>query len=306
MELIGERLRLRREEMGLTIEQAAEATKFPAEVITAVEEGRVGIFSAKVYHIAFIRAYARFLKLDADELVRNQKSEEERAQEALRGIRTVPEKSGSPRRTLVMIAAVVALAIVALVVSNRVFQSKRGESGEAARSAEASSAPAGRERLPKGTPRMVPVEIPPEPTPAADTAGGQVASGGAGAEPGSQAQAAAQQSDSAGADSTKPAGPAIVPGTNWPIIPAGPKRAEQGVRTLELSAHGGASVLLTDGDSTLFKGTVSGGDRKVFTTSKRFVLVLLSDRYAVSLLLDGKPVILPESDQRGVFDYTLP
>ena len=36
MEVIGERLKHRREELGLTLEQAAEATKFPSEIIVAV------------------------------------------------------------------------------------------------------------------------------------------------------------------------------------------------------------------------------------------------------------------------------
>jgi hypothetical protein len=148
---------------------------------------------------------------------------------------------------------------------------------------------------------MIRVETPPEPT----EAGGEAAS-----EPGRQGQPQpqpqAQRPDSASADTAKAARPVTVPGTNWPIIGATPGRAETGVRTLELNAHGGASVKLTDGDSTLFEGTLSGGDRKVFTTRKRFVLVLLSDKLAVSLTLDGKPVALPESDKRQVFDYTLP
>ena len=42
--------------------------------------------------------------------------------------------------------------------------------------------------------------------------------------------------------------------------PCSPGARKPGVRTLELSAHGGASVKLTDGDSTLFDGTLSGGD----------------------------------------------
>jgi cytoskeleton protein RodZ len=306
MEVIGERLRQRREELGLTLEQAAEATKFPPDIIVAVEEGRVGIFSAKVYHIAFIRAYARLLKLDADELVKHQRSEEERAQDALRGIRVVPTKSRNLRRTLVMAGAVIALAVAVLLISNRAFQAKRGEAERAPGSAEASGEVTSGGHLPKGAPKMIRVETPPETAlPEATEPGGPAAS-----EPGPQGQpqpgAKTQRPDSASADTAKAAAPTIVPGTNWPIIPAAPGRAEAGVRTLELSAHGGASVKLTDGDSTLFEGTLSGGDRKVFTTRKRFVLVLLSDKHAVSLTLDGKPVTLPESDKRQVFDYMLP
>ncbi|HVP57696.1 MAG TPA: helix-turn-helix domain-containing protein [bacterium] len=298
MEAIGERLRHRREELGITPEQAAEATKFPLEIITAVEEGRVGVFSAKVYHIAFIRAYARFLKLDADELVRNQKSEEERAQEALRGIRAVPERSRSPRRMLALIAGVAILAMIILVVTNRVFQPRRGEAGKPAESAEASRETQTSQRQPKGAPKMVRVEAPQE-----SVGHGEVAP----VAPARQAGAQAQRPDSASADTTKAVGPMTVPGTNWPIIPASQKqRVEPGVRTLEISAHGGTSLKLTDGDSTMFDGMLTGGDKKVFTTHKRFFLAVLSDRNAVSLTLDGKPVALPQSDKRGLFDYALP
>jgi len=306
MEAIGEGLKRRREELGLTLEQAAEFTKFPPEIIVAVEEGRVGIFSAKVYHIAFIRAYARLLKLDADELVKNQKSEEGRAQEALKGIRSVPPKSRSLRRTLVMAGAVIALAVAVLVVSNRAFQARRGEAEKPSGSAEASGEAPGEERLPKGAPKMIPVETPPEVATSEPTRPGGLAATEPGRQGQPQPQSLAQRPDSASADTAKAAAPTTVPGTNWPIIPTTRGRAEAGVRTLELSAHGGASVKLTDGDSLLFEGTLSGGDSRVFTTRKRFVLVLLSDRYAVSLTLDGKPVILPESDKRQVFDYTLP
>jgi cytoskeleton protein RodZ len=237
MEAIGERLKRRREELGLTLEQAAEATKSPIEVIVAVEEGRVGIFSAKVYHIAFIRAYARLLKLDADELVRNQKSEEERAQEALRGIRVTPPKTRNLRRTLVMAGAVVALAVVVLVISNRAFQGRRGEAAKPEGVASPSES-AGGGRTRKGTAQMVPVEPPPEAArPAAAAAAGQnaAASGLEG-----QPKPKAPVPDSVAADTTKPAGPAIVPGTNWPIVPASPARAQAGLRTLEIAAHGGA------------------------------------------------------------------
>jgi len=316
MEAIGERLRHKREELGLTLEQAAEATKFPPEIIVAVEEGRFGIFSAKVYHIAFIRAYARLLKLDADELIRDQKSEEERAQEALRGIRPLPTGTRVSRRTMITVAAVVAAAVVVLVITNLAFRERPGPSGEqVAATSEAGGAEVQR-RMPKAAPNMIRVETPTEEAePEGASAGGPAGGGpeavgpaGAGADLGAQPQVTPGQvaPDSAAADSTKPQGPAIVPGTSWPIIPADPSRAAGRPKMLVLTATGGALVTLTSGDSTLFEGRVTGGDQKTFTSRKPFVLVFLSDRNAVTLSLDGKPVALPASDKRQVFDFTLP
>ncbi len=153
MEGIGERLKRRREELGLSREAAAEATKFQPDLIEAVEEGRAGVFSAKVYHLAFIRAYARMLELDADQLIRDQKSEE-RAQEALKGIRTIPPKSRNLRRTLITAGAVVALAVAALVISNRVFQARRGEAGKPSGSGSSTRVrPLARSACPRGRPK---------------------------------------------------------------------------------------------------------------------------------------------------------
>ena len=312
MEAIGERLRHKREELGLTLEQAAETTKFPPEIIEAVEEGRLGVFSAKVYHVAFIRAYARLLKLDADQLVRDQKSEEERAQDALRGIRALPPRPRTPRRALIAVAAVVVVAVIALVVSNFVFREKEaGADLEAGSRGEVGGPEAGRQGISKATPRMIRVETPPEESePTGDAETGGVASGGATGgleeEPTPAQAGAGGVGDSVSADSSRSAGPAVVPGTSWPIIPAGPGRGETRPRTLEVAARGGSFVTITSGDSTLFEGALSGGDTRSFTSRKPFVLVFLSDRNAVTLTLDGKPVTLPETDKRQVFDYTLP
>ena len=64
MERIGERLRRRREELGLTIEDVSESIRYRPEVIRFIEEGRSSVFPAKAYLSAFLRAYAVILELD--------------------------------------------------------------------------------------------------------------------------------------------------------------------------------------------------------------------------------------------------
>lgn|GEM_PF-2072570 len=119
MERIGERLRRRREELGLTLEDVSEQTRFRPEVISAVEEGRSGVFPADAYLSAFLRAYARILELDPREIVREQKSEEERAVEAIRNIRVRPRRQKCFPRKLLYVIVPIALAAGVIFVVDR-------------------------------------------------------------------------------------------------------------------------------------------------------------------------------------------
>jgi cytoskeletal protein RodZ len=127
MERIGEKLRRRREELGFTVEDIARATKYRPDVIQAVEEGRAGVFPAEAYRQAFLRAYADKLGLDANEVVREQKSEEERVREALKGIRLKARTGPRLGRTLVWLIVVVAAAAALLVVYDRVIRARGPE-----------------------------------------------------------------------------------------------------------------------------------------------------------------------------------
>jgi cytoskeletal protein RodZ len=122
MERIGERLRRRREELGFTIDDIARATKYRPEVIKDVEDGRAGVFPAEAYRQAFLRAYSEKLDLDPAEILREQKSEEERVKEALKGIRLKPRKVNGSRRTLVWLIIVIAVAAGILIVYDRVIR----------------------------------------------------------------------------------------------------------------------------------------------------------------------------------------
>jgi transcriptional regulator with XRE-family HTH domain len=299
MEGIGERLKRRREELGLSREAAAEATKFQPDLIEAVEEGRAGVFSAKVYHLAFIRAYARVLQLDADQLIRDQKSEEERAQEALKGIKMLPSRSTRAPRGLIVAAAVVVAAVVVFLLVDRTLQGRKLKAPDVSGVKERASAgrPAGAGVGARG-PKLVPVE----------KFAGDTLTGGAGlTDQAPQGQGTAASEAGGGADTSKAAGSQAAPPGAWPRVSELPPRgAKLGPRTLQLSAQYGALLTLASGGDTLFDGAVNEGDTLAFTSGKPFVLLFLNDRLAVSLTLDGKPVLLPSSNKREIFDYVLP
>jgi len=65
---LGSRVRKRREELGLTIEQVSEKTKIRSRYLIAVEEGDDSISPGRTYFRAFLKTYASFLGLDGSAL----------------------------------------------------------------------------------------------------------------------------------------------------------------------------------------------------------------------------------------------
>ena len=67
--MIGDKLRTERERQKLTIQDIAKATSIRALYIEAIEKGEYNSLPGTVYAKGFIRNYATFLKLDANEAV---------------------------------------------------------------------------------------------------------------------------------------------------------------------------------------------------------------------------------------------
>jgi len=69
MKEIGEKLKEARENIGISIEEAAEDLKLNPEQVQNIEEGRVEAFQDIFDLKYFIRDYAKYLGLDKEELV---------------------------------------------------------------------------------------------------------------------------------------------------------------------------------------------------------------------------------------------
>src|SRR5450756_552985 len=65
---VGEALAAKRGERGLTIQQAASATRIQADYLKALEEGDLERLPAPVYAKGYLRTYARYLGLDPEPL----------------------------------------------------------------------------------------------------------------------------------------------------------------------------------------------------------------------------------------------
>ncbi len=66
---LGERLRTVREEKGLSLEEVAEATRIPLHSLKALEEEKFDVFACELHARGFLRNYAGFLGLEADEIL---------------------------------------------------------------------------------------------------------------------------------------------------------------------------------------------------------------------------------------------
>jgi cytoskeletal protein RodZ len=71
MSSVAEQLRLGREANHLTVENVAQITKIRGDHLRALEEGDFGAFSAPVYIRGFVRSYAKVLRLNEAEVMKN-------------------------------------------------------------------------------------------------------------------------------------------------------------------------------------------------------------------------------------------
>ncbi len=70
MKNTGERLRAKREELKLSVSEAALVTKINPKILNAIEAGEGDNLPAETFLKGFIRSYASFLKLDPEEIMR--------------------------------------------------------------------------------------------------------------------------------------------------------------------------------------------------------------------------------------------
>ncbi|HHW69674.1 MAG TPA: helix-turn-helix domain-containing protein [Tenericutes bacterium] len=69
MKEIGEKLRIARENMGISVEEAAEDLKLRPSQIENIENGKMEAFKDITYLKYFIRDYSKYLGLDKDDMV---------------------------------------------------------------------------------------------------------------------------------------------------------------------------------------------------------------------------------------------
>lgn len=116
---LGERFRAAREQRGLTLSDVAENVRIRSVYLAAIEEDNWKAIGAPVYIRGFLRTYARFLGLDAEEAV----SEFNTTQGSVPGpvapqpaTRYDVRPQGGSLAPLIWVAGIIALALVGFVI----------------------------------------------------------------------------------------------------------------------------------------------------------------------------------------------
>ncbi len=172
MSQLGERLRAARESQGISLSQAAAETRILQRYLVALEDGDYQNLPGDVYTRGFIRNYAAFLGLPADELIDLYRHERGRTDP----IRVVPATSNPRIQGCVAPSLVgVFFVVLALVGITYLVLSATNQIGENAQLAAIPTAtlPPAPSPLPTAPPEATPAPFPMA-TPTVAVAGGEV------------------------------------------------------------------------------------------------------------------------------------
>lgn len=140
MKDIGQKLKEKREENGVSVEEAAEDLKMRPSQITSVENGEADAFKDKVLLKYFIRDYAKYLGLDSEKIVdefneflfdltskipveaiekaKKEKEKEENVAKVSSPYTTIDNRKKIPKYVIALIAVVVVIILGYVVISN--------------------------------------------------------------------------------------------------------------------------------------------------------------------------------------------
>ncbi len=90
---IGEKLKARREKLGLSLEDISEDIKTSIEYLQAIENGEIASFPSNVYYDMFARSYAKEMDMNTDELFEELKMTEEPETEPEPSAKSSPKQS---------------------------------------------------------------------------------------------------------------------------------------------------------------------------------------------------------------------
>lgn len=122
MENLGEYIKKEREKKGITLEEAAKATRIRKTYLQAIEEGDFSIQSP-VFMKGFLRSYADFLGLDSTDILGRYKG----IQEEREGKGKTEEHKHEPVRKSRKYTAVITLSLIAVIIVAAIFTTKKSD-----------------------------------------------------------------------------------------------------------------------------------------------------------------------------------
>jgi cytoskeleton protein RodZ len=106
---VGSALRACRLRHGIPLADVARALRIRQSFLAAIEDGRFSELPGATYTLGFVRAYAEFLALDGDEVIRRLRAEEHQAPPPRElHFPTPSNETGSPRGGILLVGALIA------------------------------------------------------------------------------------------------------------------------------------------------------------------------------------------------------
>lgn len=280
----GERLRREREMRGIGLDEIAAATKISTRNLRALEEEKFDQLPGGIFNKGFVRAYAKFLGIDEEQVVgeyeaashetevaREQKLQEEFAKAEFRkeSKREDQEISLEPKSQWGTIAVIVLIAALAYVGYS--YYQRRKLDRQQAHTSPAVTAPAS------------PVQASPPPL---TTSASTPSVTGAPAETASSADAT-KTSDSGKSLVNKPAGQAATSSPNTPSDQG--SLVVQSPIDVSIKVNQPAWVSVTVDGKNLVSTTLSPGTERSFKASQKIEMVV-GNTSGVEISYNGKPV----------------
>jgi len=248
----GEHLKREREMRGVSLDEISAATRIATRFLKAIEEEQWDLLPGGVFNRGFVRAVARYLGLDEENIVAEYA--------AAAGDRpTVPVWTGSPPAVTPeqpWLAWILAAVVVLVLASGGFFAVRRIFGWRASRRAaqipaESAKPSPAQPVLPSGT---VPVSVStePVPTPTPDSTG-------------------------------------MPRGANSPLAPGTDQKSPDAGVPIELKVEAGETTRVTVEADThrVFEGTMKAGEDRVFTARDK-IQISAGDAGALLLELNGK------------------
>ncbi len=121
---VGAWLRAARERRGLTVERVASATRIPRDAIRKIEDERWDDLPADAYIRGFLRAFARAVDLDVEEIQGAYRRSREGSQPEV--LRPPPQANLKVRRAGVAVAMVILVVLLTLLLTIVLRPRRRG------------------------------------------------------------------------------------------------------------------------------------------------------------------------------------
>ena len=293
---------------GISLDEIATATKISSRNLRALEDEKFHQLPGGIFNKGFVRAYAKFLGIDEDQMVAeyvtaSQDTESAREQKLKNDLSKVDfrhdeeeqrEISLEPKSQWGTIAVIVLIAVIAFS-GYEYYQKQKNERLQAQAQAQAAAVVA-----PVQPAQTAP---PPTATQSPDTAADPAATAQTQTQPAATMAGSPTDSTTPAAQKTTSTTPTDASQSSPPLKEADLPPSSNGPIDVKIHANQDSWVSITADGKTIMKGTLSAASEKA-VRAKEQVVVVLGNVGGVEVSFNGKPLELGKTGEVKKITFT--